>query len=304
MDARRTIVVAIDFSQASMDALSQGARLASQSSAALHVLHVVDSLAISDLAEATGQPIDRLMSDVTNAARKDLERALESQALDVRSARLHVIVGTPLEDIAEYTRAQHASLLIMGRTGRTGKGPRTGALAMAAARRINCDVLLVPQGQRQAFQSIVVGIDFSETSDRAMNAAIDLARRENAHIEAVHVFFGPWNRLHYRAPTIEVSSEFQQKYRDTLERQLREFVQQCDPSCRDVQITPKLIANYSSAGYGLVEYLQEIGCDCAVVGTHGRKGIRRWLMGSTAERVLHDAPCSVLVVKPAKEDVS
>jgi nucleotide-binding universal stress UspA family protein len=135
-----------------------------------------------------------------------------------------------------------------------------------------------------------------------MQAAETLALRENASIEAVHVFFGPWNRLHYRAPTIEVSPEYQQEYRRALEQRLREFVEQCVGAQCQVPITPRLISDYSSTGYGLIRYLDESHSDLVVVGTHGRRGLQRLILGSTAERVLHEACCGVMVVKPAGFD--
>ena len=49
---------------------------------------------------------------------------------------------------------------------------------------------------------------------------------------------------------------------------------------------------------GIVETAEEVGCDLIVMGTHGRTGFSRLLMGSVAESVLPKATCPVLVVKP------
>jgi nucleotide-binding universal stress UspA family protein len=51
-------------------------------------------------------------------------------------------------------------------------------------------------------------------------------------------------------------------------------------------------------GHGIVDCLNEIGADLVVLGTRGRTGLKKILMGTTAERVIRDAPCSALAIKP------
>jgi nucleotide-binding universal stress UspA family protein len=55
---------------------------------------------------------------------------------------------------------------------------------------------------------------------------------------------------------------------------------------------------YPGHGRGITEFVQQIGGDLAVLGTRGRTNLRDLLIGSTAERVLRDAACSILAVRP------
>jgi universal stress protein E len=301
MEQFRNIVVAVDFSECSKDAMAQASRLAALCAARLRVFHVIKATFIEDMSRATSRPPAELNEHAIAAALEDLKQIVPISGSV--SPQIEVRVGSPAEDIVQYGRECEADLLVLGRSGTAGQPERIGTTAMACARRAASTVLVVPQGRRDPFDKIIVGVDFSETSQRAVAVAAGLAKLELAAVEVVHVFFGPWNLLHYRAPTLEVAPEFQQQYRRTIEAQLTDFAAKAASDCPEGRITATLVPDFSSAGYGLVKHVEESKPDLTVVGTHGRTGVRRLLMGSTAERVLHDASCAVMVVKPATPDI-
>jgi len=55
---------------------------------------------------------------------------------------------------------------------------------------------------------------------------------------------------------------------------------------------------YLRAWFGIVNFAEENGIDLIIMTTHGRKGLARFMLGSTAEKVISESPCPVLTIKP------
>lgn len=143
--------------------------------------------------------------------------------------------------------------------------------------------------------NILIATDFSELGELALAEAISLARRN------------PYAHLHVAAVVDKEASEIvpQQDRRaslvqitDHMRERLISALNQAfgpDPSRRvpaTVHIRVGKIAEQIASLAG------EIGADLAVVGTHGRRGLKHLLLGSVAERTVRLAPCAVLVVRP------
>lgn len=146
---------------------------------------------------------------------------------------------------------------------------------------------------------ILVPTDFSECSEAACDMASTLARRLGASIELLHVDEPPaWQG--FVIPELVVSMP------NEAGTSLHEFVQ-----TRARRALEHLVEKLHSAGVArvgqrievgqpeavIVRIAQETGCDLIVIGTHGRKGLERLMMGSVAERVVRQAMCPVLTVR-------
>ena len=171
-----------------------------------------------------------------------------------------------------------------------------GELAKACVRSAPCRVLLVDDANHGAFKTIVVGVDFSPTSLEALQTAARVAAQDNAALHVVHVFFPPWKRLSSVTSLDDDSAEFQAKYREVLRSQLEEIVAGVGRSASYLKPRFELV-EHTSDGRGLSEYAQTVNADLLVMGTRGRTNFAETLLGSTAERVLRYAPCSILTVR-------
>jgi nucleotide-binding universal stress UspA family protein len=140
------------------------------------------------------------------------------------------------------------------------------------------------------WKRIGCAVDFEAPSRAALGQAIDLARRLDAELTLLHVAVPPPDVV--GAP---LGAEFEAREavprleEETLERWRVEAEQRAGRPVR------------SRRGRGhpaaeLLRLLREGPCDVLVVGTHGRSGVPRLVLGSVAERVARDAPCPVLVV--------
>ena len=143
--------------------------------------------------------------------------------------------------------------------------------------------------KKTIFSKILIAIDGSDASMDAVDYAISLSKQYNAEIYALHVIradvdlFGPHDTSEY---TTEMRNEGE-KYMDKVRLKANE---------KNIQIKTEIISSTNMAG-GIVEYAEENDIDIIVIGTRGRSGFKKLLLGSVASHVVTYALCPVLVVK-------
>lgn len=298
MDELRTILVGVDFSPCSKAALKQAIRLARENDAKLCVFHAIQSLVITDLAEAIGRKAKDLEGEAVADARQELADLIGTD-VDRDDVVLDLRVGAPLGEILEAVDRHHADLLVLGVCGASGHAHGAGTFATKCVRRARTKVLLVHESHTGNYRRVVACVDFAKTSERALAQAMRMAKSHGSQLTALHVYYGPWHKLHYRAPTPEASPAFQRQYMTRLQSLLEGLVESVSAQVGGVQCTAQL-HEHPSYGRGIVEYLQSSRSDLVVMGTEGNANLRYMLLGSTAERVLRETPCSVLTIKPLK----
>lgn len=299
----RSILAAVDFSPCSAVALAQAMRIRSQSRSELHVVHVIDTLVVIEIEEAL-TPMqkgirDGLVGDAEAAWRRFAESVPGAAALPIEVAINNRIVG-----IASRARVDKADLVVLGAYGDRAPDLGVGSVATACVRKLAADVLLVREGAAplgSPFRTIVVAVDFSPTSLRALERAAEFAAADGAALHVLHVFDAPWHRLHYRAPTPGAAPNFQAQYRAGLESRLAEFAR---PVLERHRPASTSLALFDHPGHrsGIVAYAASVGADLIALGTRGRTNVRDILLGSTAERALAESRCAVLAVKPEDFD--
>ena len=141
-------------------------------------------------------------------------------------------------------------------------------------------------------KSILVAVDFSEISVKALQTALDLAEQINAKLDVVHTL--PMSEIDLPA---EGSAEFnrglvQQELEKTKDK-LNQFVKELSNENIDIN---ELIC-LGDPKDEINKIAQSINPDMIVVGTHGRKGLSHLLMGSVAESIVRNAIVPVLCVR-------
>lgn len=144
------------------------------------------------------------------------------------------------------------------------------------------------------FRTILHPTDFSPESRPAFELACDLARSHGAKLILLHVLERPVF-VHGGAMSVPPPPPSEDE-RQTLEQQLQQL-QPCPP---EVSVERLLVEGEPSVA--IIRVAKEKNCDLIVLGTHGRTGLKRLLLGSVAEKVLRGAPCPVLTMRtPATE---
>lgn len=186
----RTILAAIDFSDASATALVFAARLARHCQARLHVLHAEHPL-LRAAAEQSG-------IDLAAQTREELQRAIAAAppAADC-SPQLHDVAGAAVDVILEVAGGQHADLVVVGSRGMSGAEKLVfGSTAEGLLRRSDVPVLVVPSGwtpPRAASLDlagtgpVIAAVDMTESSLAGARAACSLASMLGTAVAIVHV---------------------------------------------------------------------------------------------------------------------
>jgi nucleotide-binding universal stress UspA family protein len=148
---------------------------------------------------------------------------------------------------------------------------------------------------------ILCPIDFSEFSVRAYHHAVSLAEHYQAKLVAQHVV-----EL-WRHPSVSFAAsaglygEFEQALCESGKKQLREFVKNHTHD----EIQPELVVQEGVAADSVLSFAQAQKTDVIVMGTHGRRGFDRLMLGSVTDRVMRRAPCPVLAIcKPGHDSLT
>lgn len=304
MSRFRTVLVAADFSEGSRGAFSTACSLAREDETRLTVLNVMGPGPLAD--ERHEVVLDRLRA----AYAPDRPFAVEYL----------VRAGDPAATVLVAAAELGCDLLVMGTHGRTGLGRLlTGSVAEAVLRQASCPVLALrspahpdaasgtrahteaprPSGGKgravPPVRNIVHPTDFSECSGVALRVARALARDHGARLILLHVVT-LIDVPHLNKPATVEDPE-------TCRQALEALCRCLDDTDLKYPVTARLKLGESAAE--ILRTSDETRCDLLVLGTHGRKGLVRLLMGSVAEQVLRHARCPVLLVKtrnPAAAD--
>lgn len=295
MDRLTSIVVGIDFSPASATALAQAMRFAEWNRAKLRAVHVVDTLVVVDLQEALSPLVQGIQDSLIADARKEWDRfaaGLPGKAgVDFR-----IVVNSEAAELLAQARDQRADLLVLGSHGHT-PGSSIGPVAAQLLRQSPCRVLLAREGHTGPYKRVVACVDFSKTSRAALEAAVRVVAQDGGKLSVVHVSRPPWTQFHFTPPKIADDPAFQQTYRANVLKRLEDF---CRPASPETQwVKPNYhVLEQPTHGAAIIEFAANTGADLVVLGTRGRTNLREVLIGTTAERVVRGATCSILAVKP------
>lgn len=207
-----------------------------------------------------------------------------------------LLVGIPEDSILEVAHNADVALVAMGTHGKTGWDRlRLGSIAESTLRQAPCPVLTVsapvtpsPSGNpsRLSIARLLVATDFSTSSKAALRTAIVLAKRLNARVVL----------LHAAEPSGSLQSEPLRANDLSRKHYAQQFRKLISASRADEVITDKVVITGDPVEVILDEAKHQ-KADLIIVGTQGRRGMKRLMLGSVAEAVVRRAACPVVVVK-------
>ena len=290
------VVVATDFSEAADEAVRQANERARAAGARLTVVHVVPNAMLTD---PLFPQLQQEMAAASQVRQRDLiERvAARVTALTGRAAgEFEVLVedGSPHAVIVRRAEERKADLVVVGDRGATGLSRSLlGSVAERVLRHAHCPVLVARHAPRT--RKVLVATDFSDPSLPAVAAAGDEARRTGARLTIFHsIDLGLSLAEGMPEPLATApfgfSTGVQEKLRETVDGKLASALAHCG-------IEGDRAIAFGPAGPAILHHAERIHAELIVVGTVGRTGLPRLLLGSVAEVVTRSAPCSVLVVR-------
>jgi nucleotide-binding universal stress UspA family protein len=286
------ILCPIDFSPGSERAMRVAIRLANEIDAELVLTHAwyVPPMAYgSEYAAAVD-----LMQEVQEGAQAALSAATrEATALGARRLASRLLTGSPRHEIVKVLEREPAfDLVVMGTHGRTGLARvLLGSIAEGVVRHAPCSVLAVrPDGEAMPFARVLCPVDFSDSSQHAADLAAELVAPGSAGITLLHVIDPP--AVHARGQRmIELVRDLDRHAAKHLDRWAAQLAAKA----------PAPVTKLCRVGHPGGEILKVLdegpAFDLVVMGSHGRTGIERALLGSVAEKIVRHARCPVLVTR-------
>jgi nucleotide-binding universal stress UspA family protein len=283
------ILVAVDGSEASDKALRrsiQGARILGKE---LHLISVSERSAFFGAFGGGGEE--------ENLFRRGIERVLEreraiAEAAGVEIAGVHIFEGNAAEEIVRHAEETGYDYIVLGRRGEgLAMRFRLGSTTHKVVTYAPCPVVVVPRREdpESDLGRILVAVDGSESSDKALARAIELAAAWERSLHVVAVA----ERLPAYVTTSGEADVATEHQRRNLSRVLEKAGDRARASGVEVEATHLLDGNPADAIVGLAE---KMGYDFIVLGRRGQGLSRRFRLGSTTHKVISYAPCMVVVV--------
>jgi nucleotide-binding universal stress UspA family protein len=306
----KSILVALDFSPASMKALNYAVSLAKKLNAFVHLVHVQPRDDASAL--AMGGHLKLEPANAMTFFRRKLTGIQRKYVPSSPPQNSHLRTGRPYQEICDLAHEIKADLIILATRGNTGlKRILLGSTTERVVRFATCPVLVVRQRkgklrgtgpQRRSasrefkVRKILVPMDFSNCALAGLIYAASLAKQFDARLRLFHALF-PLNPAIMEWVSANVSKELEAE-RINAELELEALLKV--NLLRDVECETKI-----SSGYPIDQICGEANrpdIDLVITSTHGRTGFEHALIGSVAEQVVRYVDCPVLVV-PSRFDV-
>jgi universal stress protein E len=293
MDKHFMIVVGIDFSDSSPIVLRHALESAKSQDAKLIAVHVLDQ-SVLEFREVSGQ--GKPSMDLLKTQAEEKFKTLLAGKGDGCQVEFLVRTGKPADEICKVVKDLEASVLIISANDMTKS--RLGSIAARCVRMSPSDVLVLRDWHGGNFQKIVVCTDFSQTADRAIERAAIIAKRDGSLLEIVNVMYPPsrdsWGEV--LAHAADSTMTYADECRATVQGQFNKCIERNQTALQGVRFET-LILESEMASVAIKEHVKSIEADLVVLGTRGHSPIASYFLGTNAERLIQDAPVSVLAVR-------
>ncbi len=229
-----------------------------------------------------------------------ISNELASQGVNFRGV---VLKGEVNKEIVRYARRKKADLIAMGKRGH-GLIDRMliGSTTLRVLRESKIPVLAVRQvdgKDHTDIRNILVPLDLYEESDSALKCAINLAEMINANIRVVYVItFSTFYVFTLIPYSTEIPYTLLEDFIKTSSNELANRVEKIKlERATKMEISTEVVQG-TTPSVAIVDYANNRDIDLIVINTHGRKGVKKLVLGSVAEKVIQESTCPVLALKP------
>lgn len=272
------ILVATDFSDSAQSALIQAIHTAKKFGSHISLVHVIPELEMTSLSEDM----------VRNAVQKEMQ-LLEEQVMEAGvPAETIIDKGIPFIQIMKIAELKDVNVIMVG-----SGDEKTNLPGMTAEKLLSKSIKPVwmsKLGAPEDFKKILCAVDFSETSDRALQNSIHLARQFDRELVVLHVYEPPSQfYLKLKLAFADKSDSLKEERGKQFEAYLKRF----DFS----KISWKHEYNEGIASENILKQIQTEGADLLVMGSVGHTAHPKMLTGSTAREVFRNLSCAVISFK-------
>jgi nucleotide-binding universal stress UspA family protein len=264
--------------------------LAARHDATVHVLNVADTTQ-NGLLEIRGNDVDALEQEGDRIVREAAEQA-DKQGVDTVT---DVVRGEPYREIVDYAERHGLELVVMPTHGRRGlERFLLGSTSERVVRRADVPVLTMRPDDdvtiSHPYQNVLVPTDGSNCANQALAIGVDVADAEDATLHLLSVIAVTTLGADAR-PDIRM---------EMLEESAHELLDEAAAFADDagVDVASTTVEYGPSIHQAILTYIDDHDIDLVVVGTHGRTGFDRYVLGSVTEYLVRTSPIPVLTVRP------
>lgn len=292
MTSLTRILAATDLSAHARHATERAALVSKDTAAPLDLLHVANLAPLERLRQfmdTTPGEMERRVLDAARQRLHDLAASLQ-QRYDV-IAGTHAVVGSLLAELAREVDRLTASVVVCGAKWESViRRLIPGTTALRVLSTTTCPVLVVKQAPHELYRRLLVPVDFSPASLRAIRHARSIAPQ--ADIVLLHAFEVPFEgQLRYAS----VDEDTINHYRIVAKQ---EATQKLHALCDEAGLPPyetHRIVLHGDPTLRVIEQEQEQDCDLIVMGKHGQSVLEELLLGSVTRHVVAESQSDVLV---------
>ncbi|MBY0313722.1 MAG: universal stress protein [Phycisphaerales bacterium] len=298
MNTLKSIVTAVDFSACSDAALGQAIRIASWNTSAkagVRAVHAIEPL-MYDIAQPVLMFPVPSMNDLIGEADRRWKEDLAKWP-ELGEVQFSTVIGHPSAEIIHAATQNAAELICIGAHSTMDAARGVGAVGAGVARHAACDVLLVQARHIGPFRTIVACVDFSPTSLEAVESALRIAAQDSSQLHVVHAYREPWNHAAQTDDIARHMPDFAEKFRESVRASLEKF---CSPLAHELKALRAIYHAIPDPSHAraIVRFAEAHSADLVVLGARGQSTLRQMVFGTTAEHVVREVRCSVLVIKP------
>ncbi len=295
----KRIMCAADFSDFSDHACLYGIALAKEYKAKLYMCHVVDLPSAAIYEEGISDPLEQ-QNRFTNYAREYINKFIGDQPLDWEPV---IKIGQAANELTRVAEEKDVDLVISATHGRSGLTRLIlGSVAERIMHTLPCPLLVAHSPEKDStafdggqirFQRILVGCDFSSDSSLAFEYALSLAQEFQSELHLIHVIEPNMyeDLLELPIDTEDDSLEF---LSGRIDDKLKNMVPEGVTNWCSLKTSPLIGQSHEE----LISYAELNEIDLIVLGVRGHGLVEKLFVGSTTDRVVRQAKCPVLCVRP------
>jgi nucleotide-binding universal stress UspA family protein len=286
------ILVPLDGSALAESALSLAEQFIEGSEGRLILLRVVPYFTVLAADPLLYEEMNRLGEDEALA----YLRSIRNELPDPGKADIVCQVGSAADSILQYSMENDVDLIVMSSHGRSGINRWVyGSVAERIMSQAPCPTLIInarQSSQEGAPSKILVPLDGSGLAEQALHPALDLAQLLDAELYLLSVTTSGELRIETASEAgafadiengeVVKAKDYLQDLAENLDYQKVNY---------DVEIASGSVAE------AIMDYAAENGMELIIMSSHGRTGLKRWVYGSVAEKVLRGACCATMIVR-------
>jgi nucleotide-binding universal stress UspA family protein len=218
-----------------------------------------------------------------------IKEMLESNDIEVYETIIKC--GNIVEAIVQKANSQEVNLVLLGENiDNRGSKFKLSVKSEQIISASDIPVYLISQIPKPELTHILCPVDFSEPSRRALYNAVSMARKFNARLIILNVY----ETISYVSSRIQINLEEENALRlKNAQNDMKTFIEELD--LKDVNYN--VVVKSGKAYENILSMIEDEQIDLLIMGTNGRTGLNRFIMGNITEKVIREMPCSFMTLK-------